>query len=79
MTAVARAILYMITKIRLPILTALIARQAELTHNTNGALGLSQSEILIKRGTGSRSKHNAGPTPDPLKVFAALEALEVAS
>jgi uncharacterized protein YggU (UPF0235/DUF167 family) len=67
------------TKMRLPIWTTLRVQQAKLKHNANEALGLPQSEIRIKRGTRSRSKHIAVTTPDPLKVYTAIEALEVAS
>ncbi len=67
------------TKIRLPIGATLRAQQAKLKHNANEALGLPQSEIRIKRDTRSRSKQIAVTTPNQLKVYTAIEALEVAS
>lgn len=41
--------------------------------------GLPQAELFIERGTRSRNKPISVETPDPLKVCAAINALEVAS
>ena len=42
-------------------------------------MGRPQTELLIDRATRNRNKHIAVEAAGPLKVHAAIEALEVAS
>ena len=74
----------MTTTIRLQIRNTPKTRQAELQRKSDGtplarAMGLPQTELLIDRATQNRNKHIAVEAADPLKVHAAIEALEVAS
>ena len=74
----------MTTTIRLQIRNTPTTRQAELQRKSDGtplarAMGLPKTELLIDRATRNRNKHIAVEVAGPLKVHAAIEALEVAS
>ena len=74
----------MTTTIRLQIRNTPKTRQAELRRKSDStllarAMGLPQTELLIDRATRNRNKHIAVEVAGPLKVHAAIEALEVAS
>ena len=74
----------MTTTIRSQIRSTPKTRQAELRRKSDStllarAMGRPQTELLIDRATRNRNKHIAVEAAGPLKIHAAIEALEVAS